>query len=490
MINRDLLPEDFVIERDASNELWPTYIEWLNKAFLGTIPLVKFDGNHSGYYGMIEDCPIIMPEPDTADVLSLEEWHSITHQSGSIEMVTTYEGEEHPIHRCHIIMDDAPHAGEYALRSVLHQVSIPSEGYALKSDCRQLVDGRYMLRSHECGTIVYSEYHDKYIDTEHDSSRYTEDGDWIDTQCSSNYVYISSSGLYFSTVEQAKNHGYIYSDRHDEWIHEDDWTPTVSECNATYHNLERQMKFGSDAKFTVGFEIEKEDDDAGTIHYEQLYDDTGWCKENDSSLDDDNGYELVSPAFDLYTSDLDNSIQNSDKLQRLINAEFSSNCGGHINVGSTIYNPEQLFEGLSGFFPLLYALYNGRIERDYCKAKKKHKYYDKDKYSSVYIRSAVVEFRIFSAVPSVKSLIWRRDLIRIMCDNFNKSEIDVLRMLVDSRSKLYKHLRLVYTQDKLIDKVELFIRYCDEFNNKKLPKLDVSKIKQDNLEIVSDAQAI
>jgi hypothetical protein len=127
-------------------------------------------------------------------------------------------------------------------------------------------------------------------------------------------------------------------------------------------------------------------------------------------------------------------------------------------------------------------MYPHRLTKSYSEAKKKHDYYRKEKYSAIYMRGEVLEFRIFSAVKNVKQLLWRRDLIRLFTENMNKSEADVLRMLVDSRSKLYKHLRKIYSQDQLLDKVELFVHHVRQFNNKQLPKPNVDKIKKDTLD--------
>ncbi len=41
MINRNLLPLDFVIKRDEEHELWPEFLTWLNEAFEGVLPKVK-----------------------------------------------------------------------------------------------------------------------------------------------------------------------------------------------------------------------------------------------------------------------------------------------------------------------------------------------------------------------------------------------------------------------------------------------------------------
>ena len=120
------------------------------------------------------------------------------------------------------------------------------------------------------------------------------------------------------------------------------------------------------------------------------------------------------------------------------------------------------------------------MEKMYSKAKKKHQYYQKDKYSSIYIKDNVVEIRIPSAVLSVTNLIWRRDLMRIIVDNINKSELQVLRMLLNQKSKLHVHLRKVYSIDRMIQKIEKFVKYSEEFNNVKLPTINTIKLQKTN----------
>jgi hypothetical protein len=151
-------------------------------------------------------------------------------------------------------------------------------------------------------------------------------------------------------------------------------------------------------------------------------------------------------------------------------------------VSSTKYSPDELFEGMSGFIPLLYSMYENRLDKSYSKAKKKQEYfYTRDKYSSFYIKNNRVEIRLPSSVKSIKNLLWRRDLMRIIMTNINASEVDVLKMIVNQRSKLYKHLRLIYTQSQLLTKVNKFIQYSKMYNNKVLDNIDVSKIKSDGL---------
>jgi hypothetical protein len=486
MKNRNLLPEDFLVRRDSSDSLWNEYVAYLNTFFEGVEPRVKLLGEASGYYGLIDDCPVVLDSRNGLVVLSLSEWDNLVNSGDDVPKIMTYDGYEERESRCVQLCDDAPNnSGEWARTSDC--VHVDDIGWVLSEDTVVTHDGTVMLSDDD--DAVWSDWHGEYLDASQPRTLYG----YVSRGHQSHFWDRHDDSVYIRD-EHYRNHstaeecGWRWVSRREEWVDADDYC-SVEDCNASYHSLERVHKFDNDAKFTVGFEIEKEDDDAGMIHYEDLYDDTKWIKEHDGSLDDDTGYELVSPAFNLYDDGLEKDIRSDDRLIKLINADKSNSCGGHINVAAKDYDTEQLFEGLSHFFPLLYSLYDGRLDKTYSKARKKHKYYDKDKYSAVYIKSEVLEFRIFSAVSNVDNLLWRRDLMRIMCDNINQSELDVLRMLLNHKSALYLHLRKVYSQERLIDKIERFIRMCSDFNSKKLPEIVRASIKPDNLEVSNELGA-
>jgi len=482
LINRQLLPKSFLVKSNMSHPRWVEYINFLNKIS---------DSNWGGdgetlHYGLDGNKSVTFSTYDSFDsflVMELDDVMKILETG--VEMVETYNGESHPMYLCVQIHSDATqYPEEWALKSECRYASL-DDGYALPDDVYSLNNGdTFLENTQEYHDIVWSEYENDYLMNGDDIcygwvSRRTQD-----------YFIGGNEELYidgdcFLDDDVARQHDYMYSERQDEWVHCDNWEggyhdyeEDESEANnADYHHLTRVNKFDSSAKFTIGFEIEKEDSDMVSICYDDLYQTTRWIKERDGSLDDSTGYELVSPAFNLYDDMLDQDIENNRVLRDLINASKSSDCGGHINVGSTIYNTTQLFEGLSGFFPLLYAMYEGRLDKTYSKAKKKHEYYHRDKYSSIYIKDHVVEIRIPSAVIDVKNLLWRRDLVRIMVDNINKSELQVLRMMLNEKSKLHIHLRKVYSLDAIISKIKKFIKYSDQFNNKKLPDANTSRLE-------------
>ena len=269
-------------------------------------------------------------------------------------------------------------------------------------------------------------------------------------------------------VEDDDNHGECF-------IYIDDYRTCQ---NAGYHQLSRKDHRTEKTTWSIGFEVEKEDEDTVTIGYSKLYDKTDWIKESDGSLDSDTGYELVSPIYDLFSNKVDKDIEANRDLATLINADSSDNCGGHINIGHRNFNSKEVMEGISAFFPLLYSMYPHRKNVDYCKSKAKHLYYRDEKYASVYAKnSKVLELRIFSAVSNVENLLWRRDLVRIFVNNFNCSERDVLKMLCNPKSKLHVHLRKVYSAERLMNKINDYISNSREFNNKVLGPVDVDKIK-------------
>jgi hypothetical protein len=465
------------------------YIDFLNEQCNSHL-----NGDMQGcYYGMAsndnESITTIHGEPsDDVTVMTLDEVFDIIGHP-QVEMVTDYNGDEQVKELCVQIHEDSRnYPEEWALRSECTFCDY-NQGYVLRDDAYYVRGGSYVIAETEDNyDIAWSEVSEEYLDTDHSYVYYgrvdNRRGGTYETWFYSHHV-IELDGEYYYNDSSARAAGYMWSDRCDEWIHEDNWCDEDhsddyenDSDNAPYHNLSRQTKFDSSAKFTVGFEIEKEDSDMVCKPYRDLYDDTGWIKEKDSSLDDDTGYELVSPAFNLFDDKMDEDIKNSRLLRDLINADHSSSCGGHINLGSTIYTTEQLFEGISGFFPLFYSMYENRLEKNYSKAKKKHHYYSRDKYSAIYIKDRVVEIRIPSAVISVTNLLWRRDLMRIIVENLNKSETQVLRMLLNQKSKLHIHLRKVFSIDKMIEKIEKFVRYSDDFNNVKLPEVNTKKLQQ------------
>ena len=231
-----------------------------------------------------------------------------------------------------------------------------------------------------------------------------------------------------------------------------------------YHDVDRldAEEFNSD--FTIGIEVEKEDYKAlRSVCARELFWETNWAKERDGSLDDDDGYELVSPTYDLMSDKLDSDIKNSTDLTNLINAKYSSACGGHIHLGCRSYSGNTFFDKISPWVPLIYSLYVGRIGRDFCKVKKNEGIKNgSDKYQAIRIFDDRIEFRIISAVKDVNTLIWRRDLMRIIVNNLDYTPMKIVGELLDQKSNLYAHLRKQYTPSQLTVKAKMYAYFASE----------------------------
>jgi len=137
-----------------------------------------------------------------------------------------------------------------------------------------------------------------------------------------------------------------------------------------YHDGSYQIKTFSDKpQFFIGFEIEKEDKEVKeSIYINDFKDELPlWRKERDGSLDDESGYELISPTYELDIKQIKEDIEKSDILLKHINASKSKSCGGHINISEDGLTGIELFNNLKGYTPLFHALYYGRVDKNYSK---------------------------------------------------------------------------------------------------------------------------
>jgi hypothetical protein len=362
------------------------------------------------------------------------------------------------------------------------------------------------------GYIFKCQVSGKYSSADYETTVINEEGEELRASRNrASYIESCAYDLKFTNQEAARNYGYDYCEVTSDWKPEDE---CKKQPNAAYHNMMRehghQWRCSRSTDFTIGFEIEKEDEDMKYKYpYQQLFDETNWIKESDSSLCGEAGYELVSPVFNLMDNSLDKEIENNQCLQDLINATYNirtvteddiendeyshlgyleegdkvPSCGGHINIGSRIYTPIQLFFGLKGFLPLLYTVYDVRVDKAYSEAKPIQHYlnnhHTNDHHSALQIKDNVVELRIVAAVRNVKNLLWRRDLVRIMIKHINKSEQEVLRMMLNPNSLLSKHLKKVYKSDeRYMKKCNDFVRFSEKYNDVKLPGIDWDRFKR------------
>jgi len=283
------------------------------------------------------------------------------------------------------------------------------------------------------------------------------DGDYYDDSARDRHdiVYVEDTNewAYRDNVYYHDEAGYYsYPDDHEEYVR-------------GYHNGSyRSMYFSKQPKYKIGFEIEKEDEDVrNSIDIDSFECETNghWRKEKDGSLCDCSGYELISPTFEFNINKIFEHIESNDELVKHINARHTKSCGGHIHLSEDGLSGNELFNKIKGYTPLFYALYYGRVDKNYCRGKKNDDLQkDNEKYQAIKIHHDRVEFRIISAVPSVNTLKWRSKLLMMAIQNPTD---DVIKAYYNVDTKFTKLLKQVYNDDKLQDLKHRFINYTQQF---------------------------
>ena len=269
--------------------------------------------------------------------------------------------------------------------------------------------------------------------------------------------------------------GYGYMDNaywHDD---EGEWKSYPSEEFVRgYHNGSyRTLDFDNKSKYKIGYEIEKEDENVrNSIDIDDFENETDdlWRKEKDGSLDSDSGYELISPTFEFNIDKIFEHIEDNEQLVAHINAGTSTSCGGHIHLSESGLSGEELFEKIKGYTPLFYALYYGRVDKNYSKAKSNRDLQNEnEKYQAIKIHHDRVEFRIISAVPNVKTLKWRSKLLMMILQNPTN---DIIKAYYNVDTKFTKLLKQTYSDEKLLEVKNRFVKYTRKFEG-----LEVSQTK-------------
>lgn len=246
-----------------------------------------------------------------------------------------------------------------------------------------------------------------------------------------------------------------------------------------YQDGPREKCFLSDAApagfdvFGWGVEIEKNAMPDFDFDRQELYDRTGAVMEQDSSVDE--GFELKTPVYNLFSS---KTIERLEALKEFCNIDNNKNAGGHIGFSMDGKNDEELLNLCRGFLPLIYAMHKKRIGNDYCKAKKiKELMNDGSKYQSIRLRGNYIEFRIFSAVRSFDSLMFRLELFRIIARNLGANFAKVLLMASNNKSPLFELLGRVYdTEEKMNRLLTDAIAMNADFGEERLTPAAIAKI--------------
>lgn len=426
----------------------------------------------------------------------------ITHQTDRCVTIKFEDGErwKYPIELIdkHLILKTMNYSEVKALYEILGSKELVED--AVRSIRLELVslddldcgdyfrhDSRFYSSDHYCIT-----YHNAVL--EKDDCWYCEEmDDWFDFEDTSICYEGRSENRYSNVYLRDGDYTYYDGEYYDEyaleyhdivlcqdtvdyahrdnayWCDDDECYYSTSRENYVrgYHNGSYQsIDFDNKSKYKIGYEIEKEDETVrNSIRIDKFEEATDfkWRKEKDGSLDNESGYELISPTFEFNIDKIFEHIEGNEQLVAHINAEISTSCGGHIHLSEKDLNGNELFNKIKGYTPLFYALYYGRVNRSYAKGKSNRDLENEnEKYQAIKIHHDRVEFRIISAVPNVKTLKWRTKLLMMILQHPTD---DIIKAYYNVDTKFTKLLKQTYSDEKLIELKERFIKFTKQFED-------------------------
>jgi hypothetical protein len=270
--------------------------------------------------------------------------------------------------------------------------------------------------------------------------------------------------VYYANKEIAELEGYKFSARLKAFAKKDNPNFYGSERILGYHSTDaRAVMATKEDRYKVGIEVEKEDS-----RYQQdglvweLFEKTGWAREQDGSLGS-GGYELISPVMPL--DNLDRIKEICHPVKKMLNGNVSPACGGHFNISCEDMTSKELMDQMKPFAGVLYSLYKGRMNNRYCSAKQWDDYYAaRDKYVAFLVKNdKVVEIRLFSAVKTMTSLLWRVRLMQILLRRKNWNVSNYLQSMADTKSRLHGHLRKLFTYEQVIEKCKDAFKFQTDY---------------------------
>lgn len=369
-----------------------------------------------------------------------------------------------------VLIDEIESGDYFVIEGVVYSDEIyvvDYSGNALHIDESFYCDGLGAYVDSEDTVMVYEGRHEVYYSSEYitcNAYYYLFNGEYYD-----------SEALNYHELDFAEDTGEIH--RSDElYYHERDgnlytYPPDEDYCRGYHNGSYKTLCFNNKSKFKIGYEIEKEDSSVKeSIDIDDFEENTSflWRKETDSSLDDKSGYELISPTFEFDIDKIFEHIESNEILVKHINADKSTSCGGHIHLSEEGLTGRELFDKVKGYTPLFYALYYGRINKSHCKGKNNRDLIkDNVKFQAIKIHDNRIEFRIISAVPNVSTLKWRSKLLMMIIQNPTS---DIMKAYYNVDTKFTKLLKQTYSDAKLLELKDRFIKYTREFED-----LDIKK---------------
>jgi hypothetical protein len=163
-----------------------------------------------------------------------------------------------------------------------------------------------------------------------------------------------------------------------------------------------------EAKFTIGFEVEKNQLSRNAVREYELF--CGF--ERDGSC----GYEAVTHVLPLLPAGKWRTkvFDLMHKAEKIIDDRFSPSdkrCGGHITIAADGFTGEQLRAAVRKNAGIIYALFRNRLKNSYCNGNNRMEDVYSNRYQVSLAKGNCLEFRLPSRFESVKQMMRRYELM-------------------------------------------------------------------------------
>lgn len=172
-----------------------------------------------------------------------------------------------------------------------------------------------------------------------------------------------------------------------------------------------------ESKFTIGFEVEKNQLSRGAVKEYELF--CGFERDNSC------GYEAVTHILPLLPAGMWRTkvFDMMHKAEKIIDDRFSPSdrrCGGHITIGVQGMDGDEVMQKIRGNCGIIFALFRGRLKNSYCCYNQRLHQGSEEygryaggwhhKYAVALAKGGCLEFRIPSKFESVKQMMRRYEL--------------------------------------------------------------------------------
>lgn len=181
------------------------------------------------------------------------------------------------------------------------------------------------------------------------------------------------------------------------------------------------------AEFCVGYEIEK--DDIITMRsisrrtFDKNYNPKGFFRTRDGSLNSLFGYEVVTKPIELDVKKVESVLTEDPFILEVVNAPITDRCGGHMTISHESKNAAELALEFKDFLPVLYTIYEQRVNNSYCQALNFPAYFTtSEKKTAIRIRDFGLEFRLFPGYKNLDDLLLKTKLIEAWARQKDKNK--------------------------------------------------------------------